>query len=357
MKKFDVIIIGAGAAGLMCAIEAGKRGRKTLLIDHASKIGNKIIISGGGRCNFTNIHCGAENYVSDNLHFCRSALSRFTSQDFIQLVQKHHIKYFEKKQGQLFCRTSAHDIVKMLKSECESAGVKILLGCPISQIDTITGSPLVGFALKAGITKEFIFQCKSLVIATGGLSLPKLGATHFGYQIAQKFGLNIIPPQPALDGFVFTGKDESFFRNLSGISFKVKLTCNKKTFHDDILITHRGLSGPAALQGSLYWNPGDEIEIELLPPLPHRFVDSFLLNFGRECLRHWKLKPSSTVGYRKAEVTKGGVDTKELSSRTMECKKVPGLYFIGEVVDVTGWLGGYNFQWAWSSGWAAGQVA
>ncbi|MBI2027130.1 MAG: NAD(P)/FAD-dependent oxidoreductase [Deltaproteobacteria bacterium] len=356
MKCFDVIIIGAGAAGMMCAIEAAKRQRRVLLIDHSTKLGRKILISGGGRCNFTNIHCSTDNYQSENPHFCKSALSRFTSQDFIHLVEKYKIPYHEKKLGQLFCTRSAHDIVHMLKSECDRASVKILLGCSVSRIDIVDGSPQVGFTLKVGMTKELIFQCRSLVIATGGLSIPKLGATNFGYKVAEKFGLNIIPPRPALDGFVFTGKDESFFRNLSGISFKVKLTCNKKSFIENILITHRGLSGPAALQGSLYWNPGDEIKIEPFAPLPHRFVDSFLINFCSEYLNHWKLKPSSTIGYRKAEVTKGGVDTNELSSQTMESQKVPGLYFIGEVVDVTGWLGGSNFQWAWSSGWAAGQA-
>jgi len=397
---FDVIVVGAGGAGMMCAVEAGKRGRSVLLLDHAGKLGGKILISGGGRCNFTNTGAGPANFVSRNPHFCKSALSRYPAEAFIQLVREHGIAFHEKKLGQLFCDGSAKAIVELLKSECDRVGARFELGC---QVKAVTRSE-VGDGPRFDIeTSSGAFSCGSLVIATGGLSIPKLGATGFGYDIARQFGIRIVPTFPALDGFTFSGKIAAFCRELSGVSVDCVLTCNEASFRENILFTHSGLSGPAALQGSLYWNPGGEIEIDLLPDtpllewllekkaegsrslvktllgelLPARFAerlcelllppdllarplpqipDKALAAFCH-AVNHWRLAPSGTVGYKKAEVTKGGVDTDELSSKTMEAKKAPGLYFIGEVVDVTGWLGGYNFQWAWASGWAAGQVA
>jgi predicted Rossmann fold flavoprotein len=406
VKNFDVVIIGAGGAGLMCAIEAGKRGRRVALLDHGPKVGAKILISGGGRCNFTNTGAGPGNYVSRNPHFCKSALSRYTPEDFIGLVRSHHIPFHEKKLGQLFCDRSAKDIVEMLVKECEKAGVEITLGCKCEKVIRSSPPPLRGegqgedeFHLT---TTKGDHSCASLVIATGGLSIPKVGATDFGYRIARQFGLGIVEPSPALDGFRFTEEDTRRFGDLTGVSVDSLLTCNGAAFRENVLFTHAGLSGPAALQASLYWNPGDAVTIDFLPDfkpgkleewflvkkeravrsevktllselLPHRLAealcglelppratlpqlsDKAVSDFAFR-LQHFTLFPSATIGFSKAEVTRGGVDTDGLSSKTMECKEVKGLYFIGEVVDVTGWLGGYNFQWAWSFGWAAGQA-
>jgi len=394
MNEFDVAVIGAGGAGMMCALEAGKRGRKVALLDHAAKVGAKILISGGGRCNFTNIGAGPENYVSQNPHFCKSALSRFTPADFIALVKEHRIPFHEKKLGQLFCDRSAKDIVDMLVSECDKTGVQFFLNCECTKIRKSER-----FELQ---TNQGEFTCDSLVIATGGLSIPKVGATDFGYRIARQFGLNIVYPAPALDGFRFNPEDLKRFGDLTGVSVDAQVTCNKAVFRENLLFTHAGLSGPAALQASLYWEPDDPVLINFLPEfeaerleqwflrkkekgvksevktllgelLPQRLAETLcalelpphvnllqlsgkrISDFCR-LLQSFTLTPTSTIGYGKAEVTRGGVDTDELSSKTMESRKVPGLYFIGEVVDVTGQLGGYNFQWAWSSGWAAGQA-
>jgi predicted Rossmann fold flavoprotein len=391
---YDVLIAGAGAAGLMCGIQAGKRGRRVGILDHAGKLGGKILISGGGRCNFTNVNAGPSNYVSENPHFCRSAFSRYPSESFIQMVRDHGIPFHEKKLGQLFCDGSAQAIVSLLKVECDQAGVEIKLNCRIGKVSKADEShPFHLETSIGGVT------CDSLVIATGGLSIPKLGATGFGYEIANQFGLNVIERAPALDGFIFADQETRSFSELSGLSIDCLISIKGISFRENILFTHSGLSGPAALQASLHWRPGDEIVIDLLPEksaldwflekkregnrslvknllselLPSRFAEKFcnlylpsqgmvtqlsdkvIEDFCKH-LHAWTLIPSGTVGYNKAEVTRGGVDTHELSSKTMEARKVPGLYFIGEVVDVTGWLGGYNFQWAWASGWACGQV-
>jgi hypothetical protein len=397
---FDVIILGAGGAGMMCAIHAGKRGRSVLLLDHAKKLGGKILISGGGRCNFTNTGASPAQYVSRNPHFCKSALSRYPAEHFIQMVQDHGIAFHEKKLGQLFCDGSARNIVQLLKAECDQVGARFELDC---QVKTVTRSAVNQDSRFDLETSSGGFSGHSLVIATGGLSIPKVGATGLGYELARQFDIQLVPTFPALDGFTFSDKDTEFCRELAGVSVDCILTCNGVSFRENILFTHAGLSGPAALQGSLYWNTGDEVEINLLPDislhewlltkkaegnrslvktllgelLPARFADRLCelylpsadlltkplpqvperaLEALSRGVHHWRLTPSGTVGYNKAEVTRGGVDTDELSSKTMEAKKVPGLYFIGEVVDVTGWLGGYNFQWAWASGWAAGQV-
>ena len=399
MEICEVLIIGAGAAGMMCAIEAGKRGRKVILLDHSDRIGRKILISGGGRCNFTNINAAPENFVSANPHFCKSALARYTAQDFVALVKKHHIKFHEKKLGQLFCDHAAQQIVDMLVKECEIAGNKFVLGCRTVGLDCISpyGKPDSEnnrFIVK---TNKGTFTSQSLVIATGGLSIPQIGATGFGYDIGRQFGLKIITPAPALDGFIWNKTDWRHFASLSGVSIDSIVSCNGASFRENILFTHTGLSGPASLQASLYWQKSAPVAINLLPEthlanwltnmrlnsprvqiknilselLPKRFAEQFCQQFSfsgnlsqlsdkqlqkMSCaLQSWQIFPESTVGYKKAEVTKGGIDTNELSSKTMEVKKVPGLYFIGEVVDVTGQLGGYNFQWAWSSGFAAGQ--
>lgn len=393
---YDVIVIGGGAAGLMCAISASPRERHVLVIDHA-KIGGKILISGGGRCNFTNTETTPDNYVSNNSHFCKSALSRYKPRNFIELVEKHHIQYYEKKLGQLFCKDSAQDILNLLTNECNKACVEIKPNCKVSHITKNQDN----FEVK---TTQGDLSCSSLVIATGGLSIPKLGATSFGYDLAKQFGINIIQPRPALDGFILNPAEISFFNKLSGVSIDCTVTCNGQKFRENILFTHRGLSGPAALQASLYWNKGDSIEVNLLPNLnstyltcyelllkrkqigshskvkniliellPSHFVECFCSQYFThdepineiknqdlqtlsQILHSWKITPLDTVGYNKAEVTRGGVDTHELSSQTMESKKVKGLYFVGEVIDVTGQLGGFNFQWAWASGWAAGQA-
>jgi hypothetical protein len=385
----DVIIIGAGAAGLMCAIEAGKRGRPVIILDHASKIGQKILVSGGGRCNFTNLNIQAENYISSNPHFCKSALARFTPQDFIALVKKHRISYNEKEDGQMFCNGSSRQIVDMLIGECNSSGVKMCLNCKIEEITKNRR-----FIVK---TNSGMIESESLVVATGGLSYPNLGATGFGPHIASQFGLRIISPRPALVPFTFSRGDRERFAELSGVSLKAVVICGKHEFKGEMLFTHKGLSGPAILQASSYWADGEEIIINLLPGidaksifmssrqsriemknllsryLPKRFAhkwcefylpskplcqynDKELLDASR-LLHEWIIKPAGTEGYKTAEVTAGGVDTDELSSKTMEAKKSAGLYFIGEVVDVTGHLGGYNLHWAWASGYAAGQYA
>ena len=386
MKK-DVIIIGGGAAGLMCAIEAGKRGRRVLLLEHAERIGKKIAISGGGRCNFTNIYTGPENFLSANPNFCKSALARYAPADFISLVEKHRIGYHEKKLGQLFCDGSSREIIGMLLAECEAARVELRLNCRIGEV-----SKDASFKIE---TSEGRFEAASVVIATGGLSVPPIGATDFGYRIARRFGLRIRETRPALVPLTFAGNKLEDLKALSGISLDALVKCRAAEFRENILLTHRGLSGPAILQIYSYWKPGDVIHINLLPEieareiflanhqsqleldnqlaqfLPRRFARAWCELFApskplhryapRELeaisrkLHDWQLAPDGSEGYRKAEVTLGGVDTAELSSQTMESRRVPGLYFIGEVVDVTGQLGGYNFQWAWASGFAAGQ--
>ncbi|MBA3634519.1 MAG: NAD(P)/FAD-dependent oxidoreductase [Acidobacteria bacterium] len=387
MQKFDVIVIGAGAAGLFCAIEAGKRGRKVLVLEHNAQVGRKIIISGGGRCNFTNIHTKPENFISQNPHFCKSALARYTPQNFVELVKRHHIEFYEKKLGQLFCRESSNQIVEMLLDECRKARVEIRSNCLVKNV-----SKNDLFEVE---TNQGKFICESLVIATGGLSIPQLGATDFGYRIAKQFGLKIFETRPALVPFVFQNDFPESFKKLAGVSLDANISFGKASFRENILFTHKGLSGPTVLQISSYWKRGESVEIDLLPTknaleilqnsrenkkelanflsefLPNRFASVFgetivkskpLKNYSEselaniaEKLHAWQIPFSETEGYKKAEVTLGGVSTDELSSKTMESKRVKGLYFIGEVVDVTGWLGGYNFQWAWSSGFAAGQ--
>lgn len=389
----DVLIIGASAAGLMCAIEAGKRGRKVIVLDHASKPGKKILMSGGGRCNFTNIDVSASNYISHNPHFCKSAISRYTQWDFIAMVNEYHIPYHERDSGKLFCVGSARDILDMLLSECAKVNVDIRLNCNIESIDKANNS---AFKLDTSLG---VFQGSSLVIASGGLSIPKMGASPLGYKVAVQFGHHVWPTTAGLVPFTLQPQDKSEFSELSGISVYSIVSNERIQFSGNILFTHRGLSGPAILQISSYWRPGESININLLPGLdvadhiktrqsiqpniklktvlgeilPKRLVlallgrdtvDTPLQSLSRarlgeiaRQLQHWQIRPNGTEGYRTAEVTLGGIDCNELSSRTMESGKVANLYFIGEVVDVTGWLGGYNFQWAWSSGWCAGQVA
>ncbi len=386
-----MIIIGAGAAGLMCAIEAGKRGRKVVILDHANKPGKKILMSGGGRCNFTNYTVEADNYISSNPHFCKSALSRYTQWDFIELVEQHGIAYHQRDHGQLFCDNSSKDILSMLLAEVQKYPISIQLNHTIKQISKKTKEP---YTVESQMGQ---YQCDSLVIASGGLSIPKMGASPFGYKIAEQFNLKIIPTSAALVPFTFQHTDKQRFETLSGIAINSIVSCRNKQFKENTLFTHRGLSGPAILQISSYWQPGDHIEINLLPDisvtehllcsmnahpqqilktalnqqLPKRLVTVFFdnrfletklhsltnqqIDFISKQLHHWKIKPNGTEGYRTAEVTRGGVDCNEISSKTMQANKYPGLYFIGEVLDVTGWLGGYNFQWAWSSGWCAGQ--
>ncbi len=341
MKK-QVVIIGAGASGLMCAIEAGKRGRKVIVIDHSGSAGRKIFASGGGRCNFTNLNIGEENYISTNEGFVRSALARFTPDKITELLKKHNISYRHKTAGQLFCAGSSRQVVNMLMQECKKAGVTFLLN---NKIETIEKKDAT-FIIKCG---QKTFKADALVVATGGLSYPKLGASDFGYKIARQFGIKVTECRPALVPLRFGVSDMRIVGNLSGVSLKVKVTCNKQSFVDDMLFTHSGLSGPAILQISSYWRPGDVIILNLPSDqhLPRRLAGLDLHN--------WKLKPIGTMGYNEAEVTSGGVDTKEISSKTFESRKISGLYFIGEVLDVTGQLGGYNLHWAWASGFAAGQ--
>ena len=389
--KYDVIIIGAGASGLMCAIEAGKRGRKVLVLDHSKSIGNKIRISGGGHCNFTNINLNSENFLSQNPHFCKSALSCFTPQDFISMIKKHRIKYYEKEEGQLFCKGSSREIINMFIKECNDAGVEIRLNYLIKKIKR-DDMPVSPFKV---LSDNGMIESRSLVIATGGISYPELGATDIGYRVARQFGVRVTSLKPALVPFKLSPGDLKTFRELSGISMNTVVSCKGTEFRGDILFTHRGLSGPAILNISSYWENGDEIRINLLPDtdvyemfpirhqskvemenllsgfLPKRFAHTWCEKYAEskpmnqysvkelrsiaQKLRNWIIKPAGTEGYRKAEVTSGGVDTDGLSSKTMEAKNIPGLYFIGEVVDVTGQLGGYNLHWAWASGYAAGQ--
>jgi predicted Rossmann fold flavoprotein len=334
--KADVIVVGAGAAGLLCAIEAGKRGRKVLLLERNATIGEKIRISGGGRCNFTNIHTQPENFISENPSFAKSALSRYKPETFLGLVERHKIRWHEKKSGQLFCDGSSREILAMLRKECAEAGVTILAQCRVTSLQK-------GFGLE---TNQGGLECESLVIATGGLSIPKIGATDFGYRIATQFGLRVTTLRPGLVPLTFDEPRE--LHALHGVSFEAEVRCGRIRFRDDVLLTHRGLSGPAILQISSYWKPGEIVTIDAVGQKPRRLAQAWKDDV-------WKLSPSGTEGYAKAEVTAGGVDTNELSSQTMESKKVPGLYFVGEVVDVTGQLGGFNFQWAWASGFAAGQ--
>jgi predicted Rossmann fold flavoprotein len=385
MHKFDALVLGGGAAGLLCAIEAGKRGRRVAVLEHADRIGKKILISGGGRCNFTNIHCRPDNFISANEHFAKSALARYTPADFIALVEKHRIPYHEKTLGQLFCDRSAQDIMGLLESECQATGVQTFLQSRIREVQRTTE-----FVVRA---ESGEFQAPALVVATGGLSIPKMGATPFGYKLARQFGLKIVETKPALVPFVLAGKDRSRYCDLAGVSAEVVAKANHHAFREKMLITHRGLSGPAILQISSYWEKGQSIHIDLAPDrevteairaskvrnmaaartafqgiLPKRFAERWLENhappaWNNDALakleKHahaWVIKPADTEGYEKAEVTAGGVDTDELSSKTMECLNVKGLFFIGEVVDVTGHLGGFNFQWAWASGAAAGRA-
>jgi len=381
----DAVILGGGAAGLMCAIEAGRRGRRVAVLEHAERLGKKILISGGGRCNFTNIHCRAENFLSDNPHFAKSALARYTPADFIALVEKHRIPYHEKTLGQLFCDGSARGILTMLEEECRVAGVDIFVNARAREVRRADQ-----FVVR---TEKAEFRAPVLVVATGGLSVPKLGATCFGYDVARQFGVGIREPRPGLVPFVCSGEDRSHYCDLAGISAEVVASCNGRRFPEKMLITHRGLSGPAILQVSSYWKAGETVAIDLAPEreitaafhdrktprtagalraelrknLPQRLADRWLelhpvslwTNSGLadfECnLHEWSITPAGSEGFEKAEVTVGGVDTAELADKTMECRKVPGLYFIGEVVDVTGHLGGFNFQWAWASGAAAGR--
>ena len=398
MPEWDVIIIGGGAAGLFCAIEAGKRGLSVLVLEHSEKIGKKIRISGGGRCNFTNVHTNPQNFLSANPHFCKSALARYTPTDFISLVEKHGIAYHEKKLGQLFCDGSSQQIIDLLLRECEAAGVVIRCGSQVREVKRDEQAASLAFSIEANFGS---FRSSSLVIATGGLSIPPLGATDFGYRIARQFGLRIEEPRPGLVPLTLSLRMQKRLAKLSGVSVDSLVSYHPENsrhgaeFRENILFTHRGLSGPAILQISTYWRPADPISINLLPELPafdvliqnqsssielanllsrylpKRFAHAWcelyaasrpLKQFTAAELREvaqklhgMQIKPSGTEGFKKAEVTAGGVDTAELSSRTMEAKRVPGLYFIGEVVDVTGHLGGYNFQWAWASGYAAGQ--
>ncbi|MDA9062339.1 NAD(P)/FAD-dependent oxidoreductase [Candidatus Pelagibacter sp.] len=391
-EKFDVIVVGAGAAGMMSAIEAGKRGRKVLLVDHAKKIGEKIRISGGGRCNFTNIHTHPSKFISNNPKFVISALKQYTQNNFIDLIKKHNIKFHEKKLGQLFCDESAQQIIDMLLLECEMANVFLKKGIIIDDIDKQDDK----YFIIVGDDKYF---CESLVIATGGLSIPKIGASKFGYDVAQKFNLKVIETLPALVPLTFSEKILTICKELTGLSVEAVVSFKKTFFEEGMLFTHRGLSGPSILQISSYWKLGDDIKVNLSPKLD---VDKFLndrkisnpkqdigiiiseilpkrlayiicnennvngnicelsnkvLNSLSNSINAWVINPTGTEGYRTAEVTLGGIDTEEISSKTMMSNKHPGLFFIGEVVDVTGHLGGYNFQWAWSSGYVAGQYA
>jgi len=385
--KYDVIVIGGGAAGLMCAIETGKRGRSVLVLESNAQLGKKILISGGGRCNFTNVDAGPENYISSNPDFCRSALARYTPADFIALVERYGISYHEKKLGQLFCGTSSRAIVEMLRSECTAASVDIRLNCLVNSVRASSG-----FELESNLGT---FRADALVVATGGLSIPRIGATDFGYRLAEQFGLKLVDPRPGLVPLTFAGEEQRFFADLSGVSVDAVVRCGEQSFRENILFTHRGTSGPAILQVSSYWSADETLEIDLLPAcsaseflaasqgdsrelstilsdhLPRRFAQSWCTLYApsqpmnrysprqlediAQRLHTWELHPVGTEGFAKAEVTVGGVDTSELSSKTMEARRVPGLFFIGEVVDVTGWLGGYNLQWAWASGSAAGQ--
>ncbi|MGP1353017.1 MAG: NAD(P)/FAD-dependent oxidoreductase [Parasphingopyxis sp.] len=386
---YDAIVLGAGAAGMFCAALAGQRGRRVLLIERAEAPGKKILISGGGRCNFTNIHTAPDRYLSANPHFAKSALSRYTAQDFIDLVERHGIAWHEKTLGQLFCDGSAKQIVAMLRDEAAKGGVELALGQDIADVGHADGR----FRVTTG---DRAVDAPAIVIATGGPSIPKMGATGFAYDLARQFGLKVVEPRPALVPLTLGG-DDVLFRELSGVAADVEARCDKTAFREAALFTHRGLSGPAILQISSYWRHGEEIGIDFLPEreqgwlseakrshpsgtvrgllrdaLPDRLATTLaerldvdgdignlpdkILSAAEARLADWRFRPNGTEGFAKAEVTIGGISTAELSSKTMEAKRVPGLYAIGEAVDVTGWLGGYNFQWAWASGWAAAQA-
>jgi predicted Rossmann fold flavoprotein len=391
MMLCDVVILGGGAAGLMCAIEAGKRGRRVWVLERSNRVGKKILMSGGGRCNFTNLYVTSDNYLSQNPHFCKSALARYNPWDFIALVERHGIAYHEKEKGQLFCDLSSKLIVKMLTDGCRQAGVQIKVGCQVLAVERTA----IGFTLETNLGSV---QASSLVVATGGLSIPKMGATGFGYTLAKSFGHRVLPTRAALVPLTLDEPTLRQYQDLSGIGLPVEASCHNHSFTAPMLFTHRGLSGPAILQLSSYWQPGTEIRINFLPGsdvaawltdqqqhspaaelkttlanlLPKRLARRLCeLKLGNQPLgryqktklqaiskqlRHWRFCPNGSEGYRTAEVTLGGVDTQALSSTTMASKKVPNLYFIGEVVDVTGHLGGFNFQWAWASGHAAGRV-
>ena len=396
--KTDVIIIGAGAAGLMCAMQAAQRGRSVVLIDHSKKLAEKIRISGGGNCNFTNRDVVPDNYLSSNPNFCRSALARYKPQDFISLLYKHNIAFQEKTLGQLFCDDGSEAIVTMLRNECDEAGVKRFMGCEVEEIKYDAPKEEGGKGKFHVAASRGAFTTSSLVVATGGLSIPKAGATPYGYHVAEQFGIPIVKPRPGLVPLSVAPDDWKPYADLTGVSLDVTVSFGKRSFRENMLVTHRGLSGPAILQISSYWQHGQPLHIDLLPDLdmmeqlteqkgskkllsnyltqwwPKSFADAWCgelagvenlpLNQYNDkqrkliatALHDWQVTPSGTLGYTKAEVTCGGVDTHALSSKTMECNEVPGLYFIGEVVDVTGQLGGYNFQWAWASGYAAGQA-
>ena len=390
-EAFDALIVGAGAAGMMCAIAAGRRGRRVLVIEHANRVGKKILMSGGGRCNFTNTGTTPANFLSANPHFCKSALARYTPGDFIALVERHGIAYHEKELGQLFCDDSSKQIVRMLLDECAAAGVRIETNCSITRVRHGDGAFRVD-------TVRGEFQAPALVVACGGLSIPSMGASGFGYELARQFGHHVLATRAGLVPLTLSGKHQERLADLAGVALPVEARCNGAAFRNFMLVTHRGISGPAILQISSYWNPGDDVRLDLLPDddafewlcaqqrerpaaelrtvlgerLPKRFAqrlcehwlpskplrqyrDAELREIAAQ-LCDWPLIASGTEGYRTAEVTLGGVDTGELSSTTMQSKRVPGLYFIGEVVDVTGWLGGYNFQWAWASGHACGEA-
>ena len=394
-RAWDAIVIGAGAAGMMCAAVAGQRGARVLLIDHAEKLGEKIRISGGGRCNFTNVNAGPGNFISENPAFSRSALARYSAADFVALVKRHRIRFHEKHRGQLFCDESSEQVIDLLVAECGTGDVRWMRPVQVERI----GRAGDRFEVATG---EGVQSARRLVIATGGLSIPKIGATDFGYRIARQFRLRVVEPRPALVPLTFDSMQWTPFVPLAGVALEVDARCDGGRFDEDLLFTHRGLSGPAILQISTFWQPGAEIELNLAPRfagdaladgllalkrssrqtlanalgglLPKRLAEGWLqsqaidgtqrladvpdrtLRALARSLRQWRLKPAGSEGYRKAEVTRGGVATDELSQSTLEAKRVPGLHFIGEVVDVTGWLGGYNFQWAWSSGYAAGQA-
>jgi len=386
IQKYDALVLGAGAAGLMCAIEAGKRGRRVAVLERAERPGKKILISGGGRCNFTNLHCRPENFISSNPHFAKSALARYTPSEFIALVEKHKIPYHEKTLGQLFCDRSAQDILGMLQTECAAAGVRVLTSVNVQEVTR--GDE---FAVNAG---EMEFHAPVLVVATGGLSIPKMGATDFGYALARKFGVAIRDTRPGLVPLIFNAEDHRHFADLAGVSTEVIVACDGQSFREKMLVTHRGLSGPAILQISSYWKTSQPIRVDLAPDcevtkrlqlpgsprtiasirselqkvVPNRLASRWLethtpsawtnaaLRETEREIHEWPFSPDGTEGYAKAEVTVGGVDTDELSAKTMESHKVPGLFFVGEVVDVTGHLGGFNFQWAWASGAAAGRA-
>jgi predicted Rossmann fold flavoprotein len=397
LNRWDVVVIGAGAAGLMCAITAGQRGRRVLVLERANKPGKKILMSGGGRCNFTNLYVEADNYLSENPHFCKSALSRYTQWDFIDWVCRHQISYHEKTQGQLFCDDSSKDILNMLLVEAGQAGVTVKTHCAISGVDGGSGEKGL-YQLQTSLGD---IQAESLVVASGGLSVPTLGGSGFGYQLAEQFGHSLVPLRPALVPFTFSDGFKLLSEKLSGVSVRARVHAGKQSFLENILFTHRGLSGPAVLQISSYWREGHLVFVDLLPEeqclqylvgqkqqqpkallrtvlsqlLPRKLVLSLesmwwpeqaekplaeqselFLSTIADRIHRWELKPSGTEGYRTAEVTLGGVDTATISSKTMESQKQPRLYFVGEVLDVTGHLGGFNFQWAWASGFAAGQV-